>query len=89
MQKLCCESFFFYFSLRLFPSLKKKYPGKKMILVPDNASYHKGSNRFEDTSIDIRQATPRNDYVTFMNEKKIKSVPIVRTSKKKSPFFFI
>ena len=37
---MCGEKFIDWITERLFPAFQEKYPGKKMILVLDNASYH-------------------------------------------------
>jgi hypothetical protein len=46
---------------RLFPAIRKLYPGKRVILVMDNAAYHKARN----------EQNPSKSAIAGMNKQKL------------------
>jgi hypothetical protein len=66
------EKFIGWMQQRLFPTVQKLYPGKKMYLVLDNAKYHhhRGPDWFSPS------AKKRGQLADFLRQRKVKSITV-------------
>jgi hypothetical protein len=66
------EKFIGWMQQRLFPTVRKLYPGRKMYLVLDNAKYHhhRGPDWFSPS------AKKKGQLADFLRQRKVQSIPV-------------